>query len=262
MKKKEIEKLLVKAKDGDEYARRQLRSYAAGCSVFVLDGGELSLRATLGAIQYRDKTGFAPDEWDDIKTVTFDPAFTEKQQLNPLTLKPVTPGTWEKLWALKNGPRLVATIYYGKSQGHIVASDLEIRDKAKALLAGHPWPLLESVGALMDKSDNAHAIAAVTGKSTSPPAPESTTPHSAPTSGAGDPQDKVQLRQMMIQGFNGGDIRTLCFDLGVDYDDLRGEGKSMKILYLIDRMDRDHQLSVLVTAVARKNPSRFRMHFG
>lgn len=38
----------------------------------------------------------------------------------------------------------------------------------------------------------------------------------------------TQLRQLLDERFCDGELRTLCFDLNVDYDDLPGSGKADK----------------------------------
>ena len=61
-----------------------------------------------------------------------------------------------------------------------------------------------------------------------------------------DTQLLTQLRQLLADRFNDGEIRTLCFDLGVDYDDLPGSGKADKARELVDYMDRHERLADLV----------------
>lgn len=43
-----------------------------------------------------------------------------------------------------------------------------------------------------------------------------------------------QLRQALTDRFNEEELKTLCFDIGVDYDDLRGDGKAAKVRELVD----------------------------
>jgi hypothetical protein len=35
----------------------------------------------------------------------------------------------------------------------------------------------------------------------------------------------INLRQILTERFDESELRTLCFDLGIDYDDLPGSGK-------------------------------------
>jgi FixJ family two-component response regulator len=50
---------------------------------------------------------------------------------------------------------------------------------------------------------------------------------------------QVQLLQVLVERFNEGELGTLCFQLGIDYEVLRGEGKAEKarelIKYLLNR---------------------------
>ncbi len=40
--------------------------------------------------------------------------------------------------------------------------------------------------------------------------------------------DLSRLHRFIIEHYDLDELRTLCFDLGVNYDDLRGEGLSAK----------------------------------
>jgi hypothetical protein len=46
------------------------------------------------------------------------------------------------------------------------------------------------------------------------------------------------VRQILVESFNKEELRMFCFDFGVDYDDLNGEGKAGKALELIGYLDR------------------------
>jgi hypothetical protein len=51
----------------------------------------------------------------------------------------------------------------------------------------------------------------------------------------------TNLRQLMTKRFSDGELRTLCFDLGVEYDDLPGSSKKDKareFAYYVDRHKR------------------------
>ena len=56
----------------------------------------------------------------------------------------------------------------------------------------------------------------------------------------------TNLRQMLACRFNESELRDLCFDLKVDYDNLPGEGKSDKARELIAYLDRRNSISELV----------------
>jgi hypothetical protein len=57
------------------------------------------------------------------------------------------------------------------------------------------------------------------------------------------------LHRLLDQYFSLEEIRTLCFDLGVDYDNVRGEGKSARIRELILSLGRHGRLPELIGLV-------------
>ena len=64
----------------------------------------------------------------------------------------------------------------------------------------------------------------------------------------------AQLRQMLNESFNEEEIRTLAFDLQVDYDSLPGRGKAAKARELIDEIRRNGRIPELVTHCAEIRP--------
>jgi hypothetical protein len=85
----------------------------------------------------------------------------------------------------------------------------------------------------------------------------------APVSLPIDPSavNPVKLREAMIEGYDKPDLITLCSDLAfeyndrsVEYDNLRGESPSTKILYLIDWHRRRRRLADLVRKVIIDKP--------
>jgi hypothetical protein len=62
------------------------------------------------------------------------------------------------------------------------------------------------------------------------------------------------LHKLMERYFNLEEIQTLCFQLNVDYDSVRGEGKSARIRHLILDMGRHGRLAQLVSLVAAERP--------
>ncbi|MCA9964671.1 MAG: hypothetical protein KC423_10525 [Anaerolineales bacterium] len=67
-------------------------------------------------------------------------------------------------------------------------------------------------------------------------------------------QDLTQLRQLIEQTFDQGQLRTLCFDLGVAYDDLPGETRPDKVRELIVHCQQHGKLELLVETCARHRP--------
>jgi hypothetical protein len=55
----------------------------------------------------------------------------------------------------------------------------------------------------------------------------------APEEGAVDQAYLTQLRHALTTRFDAGELRTLCFDLDMDYDDLPGEGKASRARELV-----------------------------
>jgi formylglycine-generating enzyme required for sulfatase activity len=62
------------------------------------------------------------------------------------------------------------------------------------------------------------------------------------------------LHHLIVEGFDLEELRTLCFDLGVRYDDLRGDTLSGKTRELILLLGRRHQLEDLLRQIARTRP--------
>ena len=68
------------------------------------------------------------------------------------------------------------------------------------------------------------------------------------------PLSPVDLRRILTLLFDEEELRTLCFDLNVDYDSLRGEGKAGKARELVALTERLGQLELLEAAVRRERP--------
>jgi hypothetical protein len=68
---------------------------------------------------------------------------------------------------------------------------------------------------------------------------------------------RTDLRQALVRLFNDEELRTLCFDLGAeyDYDGLRGEGKGAKARELVALAERKGHLAALETAIRRRRPA-------
>ena len=73
-----------------------------------------------------------------------------------------------------------------------------------------------------------------------------------------------RLRQLLTDHYDAGELRTLCFDLGVDYDNLPGEGRR-QARELVSYLDRRGQLADLLRIGrrdGRTRPGRRRMPSG
>jgi hypothetical protein len=81
----------------------------------------------------------------------------------------------------------------------------------------------------------------------SAPAPTTTPPDA-------DQSELVRLHQVLSTRFDQEELRTLCFKLGVAYDDLRGEGRDAKARELVGYMDRRGELDRLRAVVEAERP--------
>jgi hypothetical protein len=90
------------------------------------------------------------------------------------------------------------------------------------------------------------------------PAAVFTTPHRAQETAELDPQ-RTWLLQLIAQHFSSEELRTLCFQLSVDFDDLPGETKTAKIRELILYFERQRPggAGTLAEYVRDKRPSAF-----
>ena len=64
----------------------------------------------------------------------------------------------------------------------------------------------------------------------------------------------IRLRKLMVDGFGADDLKTLCFDLGVDYDDLPGTVRSTKVVELLTYLDRRRRLPDLIQVGRDERP--------
>ena len=62
------------------------------------------------------------------------------------------------------------------------------------------------------------------------------------------------LRQHLADYFSDSELRNVCFDLGVSYDDLGGESKADKARELVAHLDRRGRLEELVALCSRLRP--------
>ncbi len=64
----------------------------------------------------------------------------------------------------------------------------------------------------------------------------------------------IELRQILTTRFSDGELRTLCFDLGVDYENLPGQGKADKARELISHLERRQRIAALVATGRGQRP--------
>jgi hypothetical protein len=68
------------------------------------------------------------------------------------------------------------------------------------------------------------------------------------------PSDRTQLRQILSVYFDESELRTLCFDLGIEYDDLPGVGKSDKARELVGYLERHSRIYDLLKVGKQLRP--------
>jgi hypothetical protein len=64
----------------------------------------------------------------------------------------------------------------------------------------------------------------------------------------------THLRQLLTTHFDAEELRTLSLDLGVEYDNLRGEGRTNKARELVAYLERRGRIPRLVSACAQQRP--------
>lgn len=96
----------------------------------------------------------------------------------------------------------------------------------------------------IDDGDAAYQASRSASPTTSPP-PTTTTPA----------VDRAKLRQTLADSFSEDELRDLCFDLGVDYENLPGAGKSGKARELIAYAQRRGSLDKLVEQARQLRPN-------
>ena len=73
--------------------------------------------------------------------------------------------------------------------------------------------------------------------------------------------DATQLHAFLVDHFNVEELKTLCFNLGIEYEDLGGEGRSDKARELVKAMQRRTRLEHLVAHLALARPEAYRKRF-
>lgn len=64
----------------------------------------------------------------------------------------------------------------------------------------------------------------------------------------------VKMRQILTDKFDLNEIKVLCFDLGVDYDDLEGDAKSVKFVSLTNHFKNRDELDLLAQEILKRRP--------
>ena len=69
--------------------------------------------------------------------------------------------------------------------------------------------------------------------------------------------DLPQLRDVLVSYFSDGELHDPCFDLGIDYESLPGEGKTSKARELVAYCQRRDRLPELEAACRHLRPNAF-----
>lgn len=65
----------------------------------------------------------------------------------------------------------------------------------------------------------------------------------------------VELRQALMAYFDIGDLKTVCFDLGIDFNSIPGESKSEKVVELIGYVTRTGRVIELIDQCSKLRPN-------
>jgi hypothetical protein len=74
------------------------------------------------------------------------------------------------------------------------------------------------------------------------------------TEGKRVPEYRVNLRQNVIEYFDESDLRDICFDMDIDYENLLGQSKRDKARELVAYCERSHRISELVQKCRELRP--------
>ena len=61
-----------------------------------------------------------------------------------------------------------------------------------------------------------------------------------------DHKNLIRLRNILEEHFNVEELKTLCFDLKIDYENLPGQGKASKARELVDYLKRRRRMADLI----------------
>ena len=62
------------------------------------------------------------------------------------------------------------------------------------------------------------------------------------------------LHEKMVQHFDAAEARSLCFGLGIEYDDLQGDGRADKLVSLISHIERRGMIKDFIQEVTKTRP--------
>ena len=68
------------------------------------------------------------------------------------------------------------------------------------------------------------------------------------------PHTRAEIRQLLTERLDVTDIRTLCFDVDLEFENLSGQNKQEKVIDLLAHFERRQQLDYLLRAVKSMRP--------
>ncbi|MBP6016163.1 MAG: toll/interleukin-1 receptor domain-containing protein [Candidatus Promineofilum sp.] len=71
----------------------------------------------------------------------------------------------------------------------------------------------------------------------------------------------TQLHQFLIDHFSLDELKTLCFNLGIEFDDLGGDGRAGKARELVLVMQRRLRVDHLIAHLSQARPEAYRQRF-
>lgn len=125
------------------------------------------------------------------------------------------------------------------------------------------WLLVQALRDRTDPDDACHnqldviagRLAKALSQPTVSPTPAAATPtHHSPPSAPSGSVDLVRLYQLLDKTFSLEELRTLCFSLGIEFDDLSGDGKGAKTRELVMYMHRRGRISDLIAIAKHERP--------
>ncbi|MCZ7672393.1 MAG: hypothetical protein M5U34_37340 [Chloroflexi bacterium] len=69
-----------------------------------------------------------------------------------------------------------------------------------------------------------------------------------------NPNYLTAIHELLVRYFDQSELKTLCFKLGISYDDLSGENRTEKARELVNFLNRRDQLPALKTVVLKERP--------
>ena len=66
--------------------------------------------------------------------------------------------------------------------------------------------------------------------------------------------DRTAILDLLLRTFTVSDLRSLCFDLGIDYDDMSGSSIQDKVVALLEYLQRRARIPELVSYLRRQRP--------